>query len=79
MLTTVFMVIQLLVSIFLIVVVLLQKGKSAGISGGIAGGAETFFGKHKARTLEGTLERLTGIGATLFIVLSIILTILMAR
>ncbi|MDI3500387.1 MAG: preprotein translocase subunit SecG, partial [Thermoanaerobacter sp.] len=50
MLKTVLMVIHVLVSLFLIAVILLQKGKSAGISGVIEGGAETFFGKNKART-----------------------------
>lgn len=71
--------VQILVSIFLIVVILLQKGKSAGISGVIAGGAETFFGKNKARTMEGTLERLTTVAAALFIILSMVLTIMMAK
>jgi preprotein translocase subunit SecG len=79
MLKTVLMSIQILVSIFLIVVILLQKSKSAGISGVIAGGAETFFGKNKARTMEGTLERLTTIAAVLFIILSMVLTIMMAK
>lgn len=79
MLKTVLIGVQILVSIFLIVVILLQKGKSAGISGVIAGGAETFFGKNKARTMEGTLERLTTIAAALFIILSMVLTIMMAK
>ncbi|ADH61266.1 preprotein translocase, SecG subunit [Thermoanaerobacter mathranii subsp. mathranii str. A3] len=79
MLKTVLMGIQILVSIFLIVVILLQKGRSAGISGVIAGGAETFFGKNKARTMEGTLEKLTTIAAVLFIILSMVLTVMMAK
>ncbi|ADD02802.1 preprotein translocase, SecG subunit [Thermoanaerobacter italicus Ab9] len=79
MLKTVLMGIQILVSIFLIVVILLQKGRSAGISGVIAGGAETFFGKNKARTMEGVLEKLTTIAAVLFIILSMVLTVMMAK
>ncbi|MFD1957033.1 preprotein translocase subunit SecG [Paenibacillus thailandensis] len=43
----------------LIAVVLLQKGKSAGLSGAISGGAEHLFGKTKARGLELFLQRLT--------------------
>ena len=39
-------IILLLLSVAIIVLVLLQEGKSAGLSGAIAGGAETFFGKH---------------------------------
>lgn len=64
-----------LVEIFLIAVVLLQSGKKAGLSGAIAGGAETFFGKNKARSFEGKLQWWTKISATLFIVLTLILVI----
>ncbi len=62
--------------IFLIAVVLLQSGKSAGLSGSIAGGAETFFGKNKARSFEGKLQRLTKIAAMGFIVISIVLAVI---
>ena len=65
----------LLVRMFLIVVVLLQSGK-AGLSGAISGGAETFFGKYKARSFEGKLNRLTKISAVAFIVIAVILAIL---
>lgn len=40
-----------IVSIALIIVVLLQTSKSAGLSGAISGGAEQIFGKQKARAL----------------------------
>ena len=62
--------------LFLIAVVLLQSGKSAGLSGAIAGGAETFFGKNKAKSYEGKLQTMTKISAVCFIVLSILLAIL---
>ena len=42
-------------SILIIVVVLLQESRSSGLSGAIAGGAETFFGKNKGRTIEAKL------------------------
>ncbi|GLX71291.1 preprotein translocase subunit SecG [Paenibacillus glycanilyticus] len=52
----------------LISVVLLQKGKSAGLSGAITGGAEHLFGKQKARGLDLFLQRLTvGLAAGFFI------------
>jgi len=52
----------------LIGAVLLQKGKSAGLSGAISGGAEHLFGKQKARGLDLFLERLTvGLAAGFFI------------
>ena len=41
-------VIYLLICLAIIAIVLLQTGRSAGISGTISGGAETFFGKNKA-------------------------------
>jgi len=63
-------------SVFLIAVVLLQQGKSAGLSGSIAGGAETFFGKNKAKSYEGKLETLTKIVAIAFMLLSVTLVIL---
>jgi preprotein translocase subunit SecG len=69
-------VLLIVVELFLIAVVLLQSGKSAGLSGSIAGGAETFFGKNKARSYEGKLQRLTKLSAVLFIVLSVVLTII---
>lgn len=62
--------------LFLIAVVLLQSGKSAGLSGSIAGGAETFFGKNKAKSYEGKLLTLTKISAVCFIILSVLLAIL---
>lgn len=65
-----------LVEIFLIGVVLLQSGRKAGLSGAIAGGAETFFGKNKARSFEGKLQRWTKVSAVLFIVLALVLVIL---
>jgi len=46
-------------SLGLIGVVLLQRGKSAGLSGAISGGAEHLFGKQKARGLDLFLQRLT--------------------
>ena len=58
-----------------ILIVILQSGRSAGISGEIAGGAETFFGKNKARTMDAMLVTWTKIAACIFIVTSLALTI----
>ncbi len=66
-------------SIAIVALVLLQEGNSKGLSGAIAGGAETFFGKNKSRTLEAKLVKLTKIVGISFFVLAlaakIILTI----
>ncbi|NBI27706.1 preprotein translocase subunit SecG [Chengkuizengella marina] len=61
-------------SVGLITVVLLQKGKSAGLSGAISGGAEQLFGKQKARGLDLLLQRLTLVLAVGFIVLALVVS-----
>ncbi|AMM95041.1 preprotein translocase subunit SecG [Peribacillus simplex] len=61
-----------IVSIALIVTVLLQSGKSAGLSGAIAGGAEQLFGKQKARGLDLVLHRATVVLAILFFALTLL-------
>jgi len=64
----------IIVAIVLIITVLLQQGQRQGL-GAIGGGAETFFGKNKAKSYEGKLAQLTKICAVIFIVLSILATI----
>ena len=66
----------IVMGIFLIISVLMQSSKNHRISGSIAGGAETFFGKNKANTLDGILEKATAVVAVLFIITSIVLAIL---
>lgn len=65
-------VLLIIVSVGLIAVVLLQKGKSAGLSGSISGGAEHLFGRTKARGLDLFLSRVTMALAAAFIVLAIV-------
>lgn len=65
-------VVLLIVSIGLIGVVLLQKGKSAGLSGAITGGAEHLFGKQKARGMDLLLSRVTMGLAVAFIVVALL-------
>lgn len=65
---------QVILSIGLITVILLQSGKSAGLSGSIAGGAETFFGKKKG--LDDFLAKITVFVAIAFAVVSLILVVL---
>ena len=72
-------IIHVLLAIFIIATVVLQSGKQAGLSGSIAGGAETFFGKNKGRTLDALLSKLTAFAAIGFLVTSIVLQILISR
>ncbi len=74
MLHTVLVTLLVIVSIALIVVVLLQTGKSTGLSGAISGGAEQLFGKQKARGIDLVLHRVTIVLAVLFFGLAIAVT-----
>ena len=49
----------ILISVIITIVVLMQEGRSQNLSGAITGGADSFVGKSKGRTIEGKLERLT--------------------
>lgn len=64
-------IIHVVISLVLVLVVLLQHGKQQGLSGSIAGGAETFFGKNKGRTIDAMLKKFTAVIAILFIVSSV--------
>jgi preprotein translocase subunit SecG len=74
MLHTVLIVLLVIVTISLIAVVLLQSGKSTGLSGAISGGAEQLFGKQKARGIDLVLHRITVVLSVLFFVLTIALS-----
>ena len=67
-LTVVFMIVCLIIT----VVILLQEGKQAGLTGAISGAADTYWGKNKGRSMEGKLEKATKICVVLFFVLSVI-------
>lgn len=65
-------VIFIVMCIALTVLVLMQEGKDAGL-GAIAGGAETYWGKNKGRSMEGGLVKATTIMVVLFFVLAAVL------
>ena len=73
--TIVFAVLQLLSGVALTVIVLMQSGKSAGLSGAISGGAETFLSKGKAKTLDAKLAKATKWFALAFVLLTLILNL----
>ncbi len=75
MLTIIATVFHVIFSVGLIVIVLLMSGRSAGLSGAIAGGAETFFGKR--RGLDELLGKLAAGFAIAFLGTSLILTFIM--
>lgn len=65
-------IILLVAAIFLIIAVLLQSSKSKGLSGTITGGAETFFGKNKAKSMDKKLSVLTTVVAIVFVVITLV-------
>ena len=69
----------ILVSLVIIIAVLLQPGRRAGISGAISGGADTFFSKNKARTFDAFLARWTKYVAILFFILAIVANVIALR
>lgn len=71
-----FTILILLSSLVLIASILLQSGKSAGLSGTIAGGAESIWGKNKGRTYEGILSKVTSISAIIFVLSALVLAAL---
>lgn len=71
-LNIVFGVLILVGAVFLVIAVLMQNGKSHGLSGAISGGAETFFGKQKGSTIEKKLSKLTTIVAIIFVLVVLV-------
>ena len=71
-------ILQLLCGVAIILAVLFQSGKSAGLSGAIAGGADTFLSKNKAKSTDARLARMTKWVAIVFMVLTLVLCLLPA-
>lgn len=74
MLRIILTVVFIILCIALVVLVLMQEGKSAGL-GAISGAAETYWGKNKGRSMEGKLVKITTGLAVVFLVLAAILNI----
>ena len=69
-------VLEAIASLALIVVVLLQSGKKAGLSGAIAGGSETYMSKSKSSNLDQILANSTKWIALAWVVLTLILSLI---
>ena len=65
-------IVLLVAALFLVVAVLMQSGKSRRLSGAIAGGAETFFGKEKGKAIDKKLSKITAIVAIVFVVITLV-------
>ena len=75
-LTLVITILQLICGLAIILAVLFQSGKSAGLSGTIGGVADSFLAKNKAKTMDAKLARATKWVGAVFLVLTLILLIL---
>ena len=75
-LTLVITILQLLCGLAIILVVLFQSGKSAGLSGSIGGVADSFLAKNKAKSMDAKLARATKWVGAVFLILTFILLVL---
>ena len=69
-------ILQLLCGLAIIVMVMFQSGKNAGLSGAIGGVADSFLAKNKAKTLDAKIARATKWVGALFLVLTLVLLIM---
>ncbi len=68
-------IIFIVICVFLSAVILLQEGKSAGLSGSISGMADSYWGRNKSRSMEGKLEKMTKYAAILWLILAFVLNL----
>ena len=69
-------IVQVIFSLAIIAIVMLQSGKSAGLSGAISGAADTFLSKNKAKTLDAKLAKATKWVAILWVIITLALCII---
>ena len=72
-------IILIVMAAFLVVAVLMQSGKDKRLSGSIAGGSDTYYGKSKGRSFDKILSRLTTIVALLFAVLVVVMYVIISK
>jgi len=70
--------VDILICIVLVVLVVFQEGNDKGM-GIIGGGADTFFGKEKGRSIDAKLKKFTSLLAILFAVITVVLYLILAR
>ncbi len=69
-------VIYVIIGVVISAIILMQEGNTHGL-GSIGGMADSYWGKNKGRSIEGTLEKITKFGTVLFLILALALNILM--
>ena len=71
-------ILNLLCALVLIAVVLIQSGKSSGLSGAIGGIADSYMSKSKARSLDAKLAKATKWVGAVFVILTLVLDCMVA-
>ena len=69
---TIIQVLYIVICIAIVVVVLMQEGKTSGL-GAVGGAADTYWSKNKGRSSQGIMVKVTRVLATIFVVLSVVL------
>lgn len=66
---------QIVLSVALVFVVLLQQSRRQGLSGAISGAADTFLSKNKAKSFDAMLAKITVVVAVIFLVVTLVLNL----
>ena len=69
-------VVHLVICVAIIAIVVLQSGKTSGLSGALSGSSDTFLSKNKSKTLDARLARATKWFAGIFLILTIVLNLI---
>ena len=69
-------IVHLIVCLILIAIIMLQSGKSSGLSGALSGSSDTFLSKNKSKTFDARLARSTKWLAGVFVVITIVLNLI---
>ena len=73
---TAFLIIHLVICVAIIAIVILQSGKTSGLSGALSGSSDTFLSKNKSKTFDARLARATKWFAGVFVILTIVLNLI---
>ena len=73
---TAILVVHLVICVAIIAIVVLQSGKTSGLSGALSGSSDTFLSKNKSKTLDARLARATKWFAGVFVILTVVLNLI---
>ena len=71
-------ILQVIVGVVLAAMILLQSGKSRGLSGAIAGSSDSYLSKGKAKTIDAKLAKYTKWVGAAFVILTLVINCMVA-